>query len=163
MKLEYIEIGRIVNTHGVRGELKLNPWDVDAELLRRCGTFYIDAKPYQPVSARVHKNCLLFQLPGVADMDAALSYKGKTVSIRRADVHLPPGEYFTAELLGLTVLDAETGERLGEVSEVIPYPGHDVYVVRGEKEFMVPAVPAFIAGIDLEANTMRIHVWEGLI
>ena len=163
MKLEFIEVGQIVNTHGVRGELKLNPWDVEAETLRRCRTFYIDGRALRPAAARVHKNCLLFTLPGVETLDDALSYKGKVVSIRRSDAHLPDGEYFTAELLGLTVLDAETGEDLGKLSDVIPYPGHDVYVVSGKKEFMVPAVPAFIGDIDMDRGTMEIHVWEGLI
>ena len=163
MKLEFIEAGQIVNTHGVRGEMKLNPWDVDVELLSRCRMFYIDGEPCKPKNMRIHKNCLLFQLPEVADMNAALRYKGKVVSIRRSDVFLPDGAYFAAELEGLQVLDDETGEELGKLTEVIPYPGHDVYVVKGEKEFMVPAVPAFIGEIDLEAGTMRIHVWEGLI
>ena len=142
---------------------KLNPWDVEPEVLRRCKTFYIDGQALRPASARIHKNCLLFTLPGVGDLDSALAYKGKVVSIRRSDVRLPDGEYFTAELLGLTVLDAETKEELGEISDVIPYPGHDVYVVQGEKEFMVPAVPAFIGEIDMDRGTMEIHVWEGLI
>ena len=70
---------------------------------------------------------------GVGDLDSALGYKGKVVSIRRSDVRLPDGEYFTAELLGLTVLDAETKEELGKIADVIPYPGHDVYVVQGKK------------------------------
>ena len=61
------------------------------------------------------------------------------------------------------VFSTETGEELGKLKEVIAYPGHDVFVVKGEKEFMVPAVPAFIDSIDLESNEMRIHVWEGLI
>ena len=163
MKLEFIEVGQIVNTHGVRGELKLNPWDVEAETLRRCRTFYIDGKALRPASARVHKSCLLFTLPGVETLDDALAYKGKVVSIRRSDVRLPDGEYFTAELMGLTVLDAETKENLGEIADVIPYPGHDVYVVKGKKKFMVPAVPTFIGDIDMERGTMEIHVWEGLI
>ena len=163
MKLEFIEVGQIVNTHGVGGELKLNPWDVEPEVLRRCKTFYIDGQALRPASARIHKNCLLFTLPGVGDLDSALGYKGKVVSIRRSDVRLPDGEYFTAELLGLTVLDAETREELGKIADVIPYPGHDVYVVQGKKEFMVPAVPAFIGEIDMDKGTMEIHVWEGLI
>ena len=100
---------------------------------------------------------------GYLDLDSALGYKGKVVSIRRSDVRLPDGEYFTAELLGLTVLDAETKEELGKIADVIPYPGHDVYVVQGKKEFMVPAVPAFIGEIDMDKGTMEIHVWEGLI
>lgn len=163
MKLEYIEIGQIVNTHGVRGEMKLNPWDVDAELLRGCKTFYIGGKAHTVSSSRVHKGCLLFQMPGVNDMDTALTFKTKVVSIRREDLDLPDDFFFPAELEGITVLDTANGKELGKLKEVIPYPGHDVFVVKGEKEFMVPAVPAFIDSIDLEANEMKIHVWEGLI
>ncbi len=165
MKLEYIEIGQIVNTHGVRGEMKLNPWDVEAELLRRVKTLYIDGRPYKPSSARVHKNCLLLTFPEVTDLDGALAFKGKTVSIRRRDVQLPDGQYFTAELIGLTAVNAETGEILGQVKDVVPYPAHDVYAIDGEggKEILVPAVPAFIQEIDIDKGTMKIHVWEGLI
>ncbi len=163
MKLTYVEIGQIVNTHGVRGELKLRPLDVEAELLRRCKTFYIDGAPVSPTARRIHKGCLLFQLPGVDSVDAALPYKGKTVSVRRSELPLPEGAYLPAELMGMAVEDAESGAALGKIAGVIPYPAHDVYVVRGEKEFMVPAVEAFVASVDLEANVMKIHVWEGLI
>ena len=96
-------------------------------------------------------------------LDDALSYKGKVVSIRRSDVRLPDGTYFTAELMGLTALDAETGRVLGTLEDVMPYPAHDVYVIRGEKEFLVPAVPAFVEDIDMDAGTIKIRVWEGLI
>ena len=163
MEQTYIEIGAIVNTHGVRGELKLLPKDIDGEVLMKCRTFYIDGRAVAPKSSRVHKGCLLFRIDGVSDLDAALPYKGKAVSARRADLPLPEGVYLPAELMGMAVLDAETGEALGHIAEVTAYPGHDVYLVRGKKEFMVPAVPAFIAEIDLKADTMRIHVWEGLI
>lgn len=163
MEQTYIEIGTIVNTHGVRGELKLLPRDIDGSVLAKCGTFYIDGRALKLRSARVHKGCLLFHLEGVPDLDAALGYKGKTAFAHRLDLCLPEGVYLPAELLGMAVLDAETGEELGHIAQVMAYPGHDVYLVKGEKEFMVPAVPAFIAEIDLRADTMKIHVWEGLI
>ena len=65
--------------------------------------------------------------------------------------------------MGLTALDAETGQVLGTLEDVMPYPAHDVYVIRGEKEFLVPAVPAFVEDIDMDAGTIKIRVWEGLI
>lgn len=163
MEQTYLEIGTIVNTHGIRGELKLLPKDVDGSVLAACETFYLDGQAVRPRFPRVHKGCLLFRIDGVPDLDAALPYKGKVVSARRSDLALPEGVYLPAELLGMAVLDAETGERLGTIGEVMAYPGHDVYLVKGEKEFMVPAVPAFIAEVDLPADTMKIHVWEGLI
>ena len=162
MKLEFIEVGQVVNTHGVRGELKLNPWDVEPEVLRRCKTFYIDGKALRPASARVHKSCLLFTLPGVETLETP-SLQGQ------GGVH-PPQRRAPA---GRGVLHRGAdgpdgagrgdGEDLGRISDVIPYPGHDVYVVSGKKEFMVPAVPAFIGDIDMDRGTMEIHVWEGLI
>ena len=163
MRPEFLEIGTIVNTHGVRGEMKLAPRDVDAALLRGVKALYIDGRAYRPAAARVHKDCLLLTLPEVTDLDGALAFKGKAVSIRREDVSLPEGVYFPAELIGLSAVDAESGAALGTLVQVLPYPAHDVYVIRGEKEFMVPAVPAFIQAVDLERETIQIHVWEGLI
>jgi len=163
MELEFIAAGRIVNTHGVRGEVKLLPQGVDAETLLSCGTLYIAGQSVVPAARRVHKGCLLLKLPGVDDMDAALALKGRAVSIRRRDVLLPDGVYFDEELVGLTARDAATGEELGRVEEVLDYPAHKVYAVRGGKdEYLIPAVPAFIAAVDVPGGTMDIHVWEGM-
>ena len=163
MELEFIAAGQIVNTHGVRGEVKLLPQGVDPETLLDCRTLYIAGKPVVPTARRIHKGCVLLKLPGVEDMDGALALKGRAVSIRRLDVSLPEGVYFDEELVGLTTRDAATGETLGQVEEVLSYPAHKVYVVRGGKdEYLIPAVPAFIAAVDVPAGTMDIHVWEGM-
>ena len=163
MQLEFITVGQIVNTHGIRGEVKLLPQGVEPDVLEDCGTFYIGGMPYAPTARRAHKGCLLLKLKGVEDMDAALALKGKTVTIRRADVKLPEGVYFDEELVGLTARDAETGEELGKVEEVLTYPAHKIYAVRGGKdEYLVPAVPAFIARIDVPGGTLDIHMMEGL-
>ena len=163
MELTMIRAGRIVNTHGVRGEVKVLPEGVEPELLLDCPALYVDGAPMAPAARRVHKGCLLVKLKGIDDMDAALELKGKTVSIRRSDVKLPEGSFFDEELVGLAARDAETGEDLGKIEEVLSYPAHKVYVLRGGlDEFLVPAVPAFIAGIDLAAGTVDIHMMEGL-
>ena len=163
MELEFISAGKIVNTHGVRGEVKLLPQGVALEILENCKTLYLAGEPVIPTARRVHKGCLLLKLPGVEDMDAALTLKGRTVSIRRQDIQLPEGVYFDEELVGLTAKDAATGEVLGRVEEVLSYPAHKVYAVRGGKdEYLIPAVPAFIAAVHLPEGTMEIHVWEGM-
>lgn len=163
MELEFVAAGRIVNAHGVRGEVKLLPQGVDGEVLLSCKTLYIGGQAVVPTARRVHKGCLLLKLPGVDDMDAALALKGKAVSIRRRDVLLPEGAYFDEELVGLTARDAATGEELGRVEEVLSYPAHKIYAVRGGRdEFLIPAVPAFIAAVDVPGGTMDIHVWEGM-
>lgn len=164
MKLTYVEVGQVVNAHGIRGEVKIVPIDGDAALIVRSKTLYLNGRSRQVLQSRVHKGCALVLLEGVEDMDAALGLKGLTVSLRRQDVQLPEGVYFAAELLGLQALDAETGAVLGELREVQPYPAHDVYRIIGPAgDFLVPAVPAFIQNVDLEAGVLRIQMMEGLL
>lgn len=163
MKLETIQVGRIVNAHGIRGEVRVQPRDGDPAFLTQFKTFLLDGRPVMPTANHVHKSVVLMKFPGVDDMTAALALKGKMLSIRRADARLPSGEYFDDELLGLDVYDASSGECLGELIRVEPYPAHKIYTVRGQREFLIPAVKdVFIQSVDLEDNRMEIHVWEGM-
>ena len=107
MELPFITAGQIVNTHGIRGEVKLLPQGVEAEELAGCKTFYIGDKPWDCTASRIHKGCLLLKLRGVDDMNAALALKGKTVTVRREDVPLPEGGYFDEELAGLTAREGK--------------------------------------------------------
>ena len=163
MKLETINVGRIVNAHGIKGEVRVQPRDGDPYFLTESKTFYIDGKPVTPTSNHVHKSLVLMKFPGVDDMNAALTWKDKVLYIRREDAHLPEGEYFDDELLGVEVYDEATGALLGEIKQVETYPASKVYTVKGEKEYLVPAVKdAFIRSVDLDRNRMEIHLWEGL-
>ena len=163
MKLETINVGRIVNAHGIKGEVRVQPRDGDPYFLTECKTFYIDGKPVTPTANHVHKSLVLMKFPGVDDMNAALTWKDKVLYIRREDAHLPEGEYFDDELLGVEVYDEATGALLGEIKQVETYPASKVYTVKGEKEYLVPAVKdAFIRSVDLDRNRMEIHLWEGL-
>ena len=163
MEQEFITAGRIVGAHGVKGEMKLLPLGIDAAYLAAFGTYYMDGSPVTPTACREHKGCLLMKIPGVDDMDAALALKGKAVAVRRQDGALPDGVYFDQELVGLTARNAATGETLGTVEEVLIYPAHKIYAVRGGKdEYLIPAVPAFVKDINLMGGYMDIYVWEGL-
>ena len=163
MKLETIKLGRIVNAHGIKGEVRVQPRDGDPYFLTEFKTFYIDGKPVTPTANHVHKSLVLMKFPGVDDMNAALTWKDKVLYIRREDAHLPEGEYFDDELLGVEVYDEATGALLGEIKQVETYPASKVYTVKGEKEYLVPAVKdAFIRSVDLDKNRMEIHLWEGL-
>ena len=163
MKQELIHVGAIVNAHGIRGEVKLNPVGFDQEFLSEFDRFNIGGKETEVRSSRVHKSVLLLTLPGVEDMDAALALKGKSVSIYAEDVELPEGEYFDVELEGCTVLDDATGEELGKLKRVLHYPAHKVYEVKGAREYLIPAVPGvFIASVDIDAGVVRIHNMKGL-
>lgn len=163
MKLETIKVGRIVNAHGIRGEVRVQPRDGDPAFLTRFKTFYIDGQPVSPTANHVHKSLVLMKFPGVEDMNAALTYKGKDLYIRRADARLPEGAYFDDELLGMGVFDAATGEELGKLTAVENYPAHKVYTVKGRREYLIPAVKdVFIKSVDLDRDRMEVQVWEGM-
>ena len=163
MRLETIKIGRIVNAHGIRGEVRVQPVGQDPAFLTQFKTFYLDGAPVTPTANHVHKSLVLMKFPGVDDMNAALALRDKELYIRRADARLPEGAFFDAELLGMAVYDAATGEALGKIVQVDPYPAHKVYTVRGAREYLIPAVPeVFIQSVDLDADRMEVHVWEGM-
>lgn len=162
MNTPFLEAGKIVNTHGIRGELKIQPWCDSPEFLCGFGTLYVDSKPVQVRSARIHKNFVLVTLDGVEDIDSALPYKNKVVSIARADVDLPEGRHFIADLIGLEVRDADSGEVLGRLEDILSYPAQDIYVVKGEHSYMIPAVDAFIKGHFVEEGYIAVKVLEGM-
>ena len=163
MRMETIRIGRIVNAHGIRGEVRVQPINQDPAFLTTFKTSYLDGKPIRPTANHVHKSLVLMKFPGVEDMNAALAYKDKDLYIRRADARLPEGECFDDELLGMTVFDAATGKELGQLTAVESYPAHKVYTVKGKKEYLIPAVKdVFIKSVDLDANRMEVHVLEGM-
>ena len=163
MRPVYIPVGHIVNAHGIKGEVKLNPEGFAPDFVAEFDPICIDGRAVAVKSRRIHNSTLLMTLPGVEDVDAALALKGKEVSIRREDANLPVGEYFDVELEGITVLDDATGEELGKIHRVLHYPAHKVYEVRGRREYLIPAVPGvFIASVDVEGGIMRIHMMKGL-
>ena len=163
MKLETIKVGRIVNAHGIRGEVRVQPRDGDPAFLTRFKTFYIDGQSVSPTANHVHKSLVLMKFPGVEDMNTALTYKDKDLYIRRADARLPEGECFDDELLGMEVYDETDGSLLGKITQVETYPASKVYTVKGAREYLIPAVKdAFIRSVDLDANRMEVHVWEGM-
>ena len=163
MKNRFLEAGEIVNTHGIRGEVKIVPWCDSPEFLCQFDTLAIDGAPRRLTAKRVHKGNVLASFEGVGDVDAAMLLKGKRVWIDREDVVLPEGRHFIADLIGLEVRDAESGAVLGTVAEVLTPPAHEVYVVRGgNHEYMIPAVDEFLAETNVEGGYIRVRLIEGM-
>jgi len=163
MKKELLETGKIVNTHGVRGEVKIQPWADSAEFLQGFEHLYIDGVPVRLLGGRVHKQMLIAQLEGVTDVNAAIALKNKIVYIRRSDIELPAGHFFIQDILGLPVID-EAGGPIGTLKEILPRPGGDVYVIADQdgKERLVPDVPAFLLEKNLDAGFIRVRLIEGM-
>lgn len=162
MKKAFLEGGQIINTHGIRGEVKIVSWCDTPETLAGIPVYYIDGAPVKVRAARVHQGNVLALLEGAEDVNAAMPLKGKTVLLKREDLPAPPGGYFLADLLGLTVLDAATGETLGELADILFPSSQSVYVVRGEREHLIPAVPEFIEDVDVDGGVMRVRLIEGM-
>ena len=158
MKLQYIEAGEIVNTHGIRGEVKVLCWLDDPEMLCEFDRCRIDEKEYTMEQVRVQRTCNLVKLSGIDTMEAAQAMRGKTLVLYREDID--DEVIFAAELIGVDVY-AE-GQLIGKIKEVLDYPGNSVYVVKGEYEYMIPAVKSFILLTDMEANRMEVKLIQGM-
>ncbi|MCL2662065.1 MAG: ribosome maturation factor RimM [Oscillospiraceae bacterium] len=162
MKSGFLEAGIIVNTHGNRGEVRVQPWADSPGFLTEFEHFYIDEKPVQVLSSRVQKGCVIATLQGVDDIDAAIRMKNKIIKIKKEDVKLEEGRYFITDLIGLKVVNNETGEALGTLSDILSLPSNNVYVIKGAREILVPAVPEFIVETSLEEGFIKIRLIEGL-
>ena len=158
MKLQFLEAGEIVSTHGVRGEMKVLPWADGPDFLLDFKRVRIGGTEYKVESCRIQKTCNLLKVKGVDTMEAAQLLRGKTVEVYRTDA--PADMIFVAELIGTTVF-AE-GCEIGKITDVLDYPGNKVYVVKGEHEYMIPAVKQFILSTDMEKEIMQVRLIEGM-
>ena len=158
MKLQFIEAGEIVTTHGVRGEVKVLPWLDSPEDLCDFDRCRIDGKEYKIEQCRVQKTCNLVKLSGIDTMEAAQAMRGRKIELYREDID--DEVIFAAELIGVEVFS--DGRQIGRITDVLDYPGNSVYVVRGEYEYMIPAVGAFILNTDMEHNRMEVRIIEGM-
>lgn len=158
MKIEFLEAGEIVTTHGVRGEMKILPWADGPEFLLEFKRVRIGDTDYKLESCRVQKTCNLVKLAGIDTMEDAQAMRGQTVKVYRADA--PKDLIFVAELLGVQVYN--NGTCIGQIADVLDYPANKVYVVKGERTYMIPAVKQFILSTDLEKNEMQVRLLEGM-
>ncbi len=158
MKLEFLEAGEIVTTHGIRGEVKILPWSDGPDFLLDYKRVRIDGKNYAVESCRIQKTCNLLKLQGIDSVEDAQGLRGKIVEIYRSDA--PKELIFAAELIGMSVIS--NGVELGTITDVLDYPGNKVYVVSGEHSYMIPAVKEFVLSTDMDKNEMQVRIIEGM-
>ena len=156
-KKQYLECGIIINTHGVRGDVKLESLCDSPEVLASLErVFVLEGGKYREIEvkhASVFKQFVLATLEGIDDMDKAAAMKGTTLYASRDDFELSEGDYFIADLLGLPVIDNKDGRVYGKIKDVINRGASDIYVIStptGER--MMPVVEEFVKRVDLESG-----------
>ena len=152
---QYLEVGKVVAVHGVMGEVRVQPWADSPDFLCQFKTLYVDQNhwPIQVERARVHKNMVIFKFEGVTDVPSGMALRNAILYIDRAD----------ADLMGLEVRSAATGDVIGTLADVRDLPAHKIYIVKTpEREMMIPAVPQFIAETNIEGGYIRVNLMEGL-
>jgi len=165
MKQDFLEVGKITTTHGIMGEVRVQPWADSPDFLCRFDTLYVGPThwPIKVERARVHKNMVILKLEGLTDVPSATSMRNQVLSIARKDARLPEGHFFLADLVGLEAREAGTGKVLGQISEVLTLPANNVYVIKGgERELMIPAVPLFVPETNVDDGYIVVHMMEGL-
>ena len=164
-KAKYVEIGKIVAPHGVRGEVRVVELSEFHEQVLKSKNFYVEDIGFMEVkNIRTHKNFFLFTFSDVSDMDKANTMRGKSIFIAKTEIgKLPEGRYYIDDLLGSSVFDL-TGECLGKLDEIITTGSNDVYIVKkeGAKDLLVPALKTVIKSIDIENKKIVLDppVWE---
>ncbi len=167
MKQPFLEIGQIVAPHGIAGELRVQYWCDSVDTLASLNTVYFDASGRKAVallSARLQKNVAVLQLEGIGTRDEAEALRGQVLYAKREDIPLPKGSHFIADLVGLTVVDADSGCCYGKIAEVLQPGANDVYVLKDKTgaERLFPAAEEFVISLDWESETMTVRPPEGL-
>jgi 16S rRNA processing protein RimM len=162
---KYLEIGQIVGTHGIKGEVRINPWCDSPDFLASFKVLYKDSgKTAIEVSrARVHQRIVIAKLKGIDNVNDAAVLRNTVLFIDRDDAEIPKGSYFIQDLIGCEVRDIDSGEVLGTVSDVSQTGANDVWhIKRGEKEYLIPAIPDVVIETDVENSLIKIRPLKGI-
>lgn len=164
MKKEYLEAGKIVTTHGIRGEVKIMPYTDTPELLCEFDRLFIgkDKAEIYIDRARVAKNMVIAKIEGIDTVEAAEKYRNKVLFMHRDDLELDEDTYFVQDLIDMEVKDVDSGFVYGKITDVLQNGANDVYVIKGDREYLVPAIPDVVISTDIDSNIMLIRPLEGL-
>lgn len=167
--VEYFEVGQIVNTFGIKGQVKVVPFTDDVERFDELKQVYIEKKnelkPFQIEQVNYHKNMVIIKFKNINTIEEAEKYRNCYLKIDRAHAKkLPKDTYFIADLLGLPVYTDE-GELLGKVDDIYNSGSSDIYVVKNEmgKQVLLPSIPDVLKEIDLENEKIIVHIIQGLL
>lgn len=162
----YLEIGKITGTRGLNGEIKVEPWCDSPEILAGFKVVYLkeNNQALKIACARVHKSMVIMSIDGINTIDEAEKLKNKIINIDRSDLKLEKGQYFIQDLIGLEVIDIDSGLVYGELTDVFKTGANDVYQVTGtdKKNYLVPVIPDIVKEVNLDASQIKIRPIKGI-
>ena len=166
MKKQFLETGKIVGTHGIKGEVRIEPWCDSPEFLCAFKKLYLDPNGAAAieVKSRPHKNITLAKIKGVETIDEAERLRGKTVYINRDDINLGEGVHFVQDLLGLEIRDADSGRVYGTLTDVLRTGANDVYEITADdgKKYLAPVIDEVILSKNIDEGFVLIRPMKGI-
>lgn len=168
MRRDYLEVGKIVSTHGIKGEVRVDPWCDGPAFLKQFKTLYYDKNGARPVAVkacRPHSNIAILKLEGVDTVEAAAALRNKVLFMARADASLPDDHFFIQDLIGCRVCDADAPEKqYGVLTDVSTTGANDVWHVTddGGREYLLPAIPPVVIDADIDNERILIRPLKGI-
>ncbi len=160
---QFLSVGQIINTHGVKGELKVYPLTDDVKRFRKLKKVYIDNEERTIIWCKIMPKVVIIKIEGIETLEEAFSLKQKYLKVKREEaVTLKKDSYFVADIVGSRVID-ENDKELGCVDEVIFTGSNDVYWIKGENELLIPAIKTVVVKVDIEEKLIVIKpvdVWS---
>ena len=158
------EIGKIVNTFGIKGEVKVIPYTDDINQFKKMKNIYVNKKVMEIENVRYHKNAIILKLRGIDTMNDAENLRNSTLEIQRTKKILPANTYYINDLIGLEVYTDEE-KLLGKIKDIYNTGANDIYTVETpeKKEILLPAIKEVIKKIDIENKKIIVHILKGLI
>lgn len=164
--MEKIKIGKIVNAVALKGEVKVYNYSDYKERYEEIDTIIVDEKEYEIEKVRYQQNMVILKLAGVDDRNASEAMKNKDIYITEGDLRqLPEGTFYIRDLVGLDIVDIETGRQLGTLKDVLQNSAQDIYRIElaDGGEGMIPVVSEFVKEINMEEGFIKVKLIEGMI
>lgn len=164
----FLEIGKIVSVHGLKGEVRVQPWCDSGDFMKKFKTLYFDKngqKEVKVISCRPHGNVVILKLDGVESPEAAQNLRNKVLYMNRKDANLSEGQFYIQDLIGCEVFDADDeSKKYGKISQVSETGANDVWHIKSEngKEYLIPAIPIVVINTDVENERVLIRPLRGI-
>lgn len=166
LKKSFLEVGKIVGTHGVRGMVRIQPWCDSAEFFCGLKKVYLDGEGKNSLSlskSSPHGNVVIAAIKGIDSIEEAEKYRNKVIYMSRKDAKLSEGQYFITDLIGCAVFDADSEIKLGVISDVSQTGANDVWhIKREDAEYLIPAIDEVVISVDVDKDRVVIRPLKGI-